>query len=361
MIKILIIEDEPDQALNLRYILEFNGFEVFSAENGKIGVDIAIKELPDLILTDINMPVMNGHEVIRKLRTMPETYSIPVLFLTANKLKEDQRLGMELGADDYITKPYTSTEILNAINARLSRDGDMKRYFETKLNELRKNITVALPHELNTPISSILGFSQMIKSRRSVLSDSDIDSMCDSIYESGQRLAELVKKFNTYISLVSKSADDLSLKGKKTRDTSYIIYEISTYLASKYQRENDLILDNNDLSAAISENHFMTLLEEIIDNAFKFSISGTKVTITSKAVGSFICISISNTGRGIDKIDIKKVGAYMQFERKSYEQQGLGLGLAIAKRITDVYDGSLDIKSKKGQNTTVEIQIPMGK
>ncbi len=130
MAKILVIEDELDQAMSLKYILEFNGFETILAKNGKDGVDLALQELPDLVLTDINMPVMNGYEVLKSLCSKPETYVLPVLFLTAISLKEDQRLGMELGADDYLTKPYTSSEIINAVKARLNRDSGIKHHFE---------------------------------------------------------------------------------------------------------------------------------------------------------------------------------------------------------------------------------------
>lgn len=218
MAKILVIEDELDQAMSLKYILEFNGFETILAKNGKDGkdgVDLALQELPDLVLIDINMPVMNGYEVLKSLCSKPETYVLPVLFLTAISLKEDQRLGMELGADDYLTKPYTSSEIINVVKARLNRDSGIKHHFEENMNRLRKNITLSLPHELNTPISSILGFSQMIKSLHKSLSDEDIRAMCDNIFESGQRLAEIVKKFNNYIMLLSKSPDDPDLQSKK--------------------------------------------------------------------------------------------------------------------------------------------------
>ncbi len=103
--KILIIEDNEDIRENLAEILELAGYESFTAENGKIGVEIAEKLMPDLILCDVMMPVLDGFGVLSILNKKPQTADIPFIFLTAKAEKADFRYGMNLGADDYITKP----------------------------------------------------------------------------------------------------------------------------------------------------------------------------------------------------------------------------------------------------------------
>jgi EAL domain-containing protein (putative c-di-GMP-specific phosphodiesterase class I)/DNA-binding NarL/FixJ family response regulator len=128
MPKILIIEDEESVRENLLDLLEAEDFEAIAAANGRIGVHLAISEVPDLILCDIIMPEMDGLGVLTALRQDPMTATIPFIFLTAKSTKSDFRQGMNMGADDYITKPFTRAELLNAIMNRLEKYATLKKY-----------------------------------------------------------------------------------------------------------------------------------------------------------------------------------------------------------------------------------------
>jgi DNA-binding NarL/FixJ family response regulator len=119
--KILVIEDEPEMRRNLATILRLEKFQPLAAENGRVGVELATKERPDLILCDVMMPELDGHGVLQALRENPDTASIPFIFLTAKGEKIDVRSGMNLGADDYLTKPVAKADLLNAIRSRLQR------------------------------------------------------------------------------------------------------------------------------------------------------------------------------------------------------------------------------------------------
>ena len=121
MIKILVIEDEPEMCRNLTTILRLEKFHPLPAENGRVGVELAKKEKPDLILCDVMMPELDGFGVIAALRADAETVTIPFIFLTAKGEKPDIRAGMNLGADDYLTKPVAKTDLLAAIHSRLER------------------------------------------------------------------------------------------------------------------------------------------------------------------------------------------------------------------------------------------------
>jgi DNA-binding response OmpR family regulator len=121
MERILIIEDEPEMLRNLTTILRLEKYRPVAAEDGRLGVDLAKKQKPDLILCDVTMPGLNGYGVIAALRADPETVAIPFIFLTANAEKLDVRIGMNLGADDYITKPVAKADLLAAIRSRLER------------------------------------------------------------------------------------------------------------------------------------------------------------------------------------------------------------------------------------------------
>lgn len=135
---ILLIEDNPDVRENTEELLELAGYNVITAENGKIGIKEAKENLPDLILCDIMMPVMDGYDVIYYLSIDPKTSCIPFIFLTAKSEKADFRKGMELGADDYLTKPFEEVELIKAIERRLNKSKQVKSLFEApqKTNEL---------------------------------------------------------------------------------------------------------------------------------------------------------------------------------------------------------------------------------
>jgi CRP-like cAMP-binding protein/ActR/RegA family two-component response regulator len=129
--KVLIIEDNEDIRENLAEILELAGYEAFTAENGKIGVEQAEKIMPDLILCDVMMPVLDGFGVLSILNKKPQTADIPFIFLTAKAEKADFRYGMNLGADDYITKPFESNELLQVVSLRLSKSEKIRKSFDT--------------------------------------------------------------------------------------------------------------------------------------------------------------------------------------------------------------------------------------
>jgi len=128
MKKILVIEDNNEVRENIAEILELSNYKVFTSEDGKKGVEMALRERPDLIVCDIMMPVLDGYGVLHLLSKHIETYGIPFIFLTAKSEKTDLRKGMEMGADDYLTKPFDGIELLNAIEVRLKKAAAIKRH-----------------------------------------------------------------------------------------------------------------------------------------------------------------------------------------------------------------------------------------
>lgn len=143
---ILIIEDERETRENLTLMLEMEGFKPLSAPNGREGVKLAKGKLPDLILCDVSMPEMDGHAVLEALRAEEATVSIPFIFLTARSDKKDLRVGMNLGADDYLTKPAAAEEVLAAIRARLDRHHEKEQAAMAKV-DLTPNFESAEPLE----------------------------------------------------------------------------------------------------------------------------------------------------------------------------------------------------------------------
>lgn len=179
MSKILVIEDEDAIRNNILELLEAENFEAIGAENGYTGIRMAQESYPDLIICDILMPDIDGYTVLTELRQDPATEIIPFIFLTAKTDRDDLRLGMELGADDYITKPCTPTELLSAIAIRLAKhNAYIKQYalertrakeLQKKVQELqqmsntREELIKKISEELRDPLSSINIAIQMLK------------------------------------------------------------------------------------------------------------------------------------------------------------------------------------------------------
>lgn len=176
---ILVIEDEKPVLTNIVEILESGGFQAIGAENGADGIQLAKERNPDLILCDIMMPVMDGHGVLSELRSEPATATIPFIFLTAKADKTDLREGMNLGADDYLTKPFRRKELLMAVNARLEKQAAMlERYAQERnlaetlrakmqdleqLNQTRDELLMKLIEDLSNPLSKINLAIKMLK------------------------------------------------------------------------------------------------------------------------------------------------------------------------------------------------------
>src|SRR5580765_6737329 len=138
MKSVLVIDDNADIRDNTAEILELAGYKTFTAENGKKGVELALKEKPDIIICDIMMPELDGYGVLHLLRKNPETQNIPFIFLTAKTERGDFRKGMEMGADDYITKPFEDIELLNAVEVRLKKSAILNNSYDSSSNGLAR-------------------------------------------------------------------------------------------------------------------------------------------------------------------------------------------------------------------------------
>jgi len=165
--KILIIEDNDDIRENVIEILELAGYQVASASNGKAGVELAFNEVPDIILCDIMMPEMDGYGVLYLLSKRPETVAVPFIFLTAKAEHFDRRKGMEMGADDYLTKPFDDMELLNAIESRLKKKAGQQAHYSRSLDRLdalvaKQDGLVALHHIIEERKARLVKKNQVI-------------------------------------------------------------------------------------------------------------------------------------------------------------------------------------------------------
>ena len=362
MKRILVIDDDTAVMALTTKALQARGFQTLAANDGVAGLDMAKKHVPDMIICDIQMPQLNGYETLAALRQDPVTAAIPFIFLTGLADRKQVRQGMGLGADDYLTKPFSVPELMTAVNARLEKQAAVQRRSDKKLEDLRGNIGMALPHELLTPLNGILGFASIMMEEEVVFEPHEIRDFARNIQVSALRLHRLIENFIIYSEIELAKSDSKKIEDLRRNERTFIKEILTGVAHEKAQtagRQEDLILDVQEACVAMGGSYFKKIMEELVDNAFKFSRRGTPVRIAAGMTNNRFTLSLSDRGRGMTAQQIADIGAHMQFERRFYEQQGVGLGLIIARRLTDLHGGDLLIDSTPGQQTTVQMFLPL--
>jgi signal transduction histidine kinase len=304
---------------------------------------------------------MDGYQTLNALQHDPVTCTIPFIFLTALRDQQHIRYGLGLGADDYLTKPFTVNELINVVNIRLAKKEAIQRASDRKLTELRDSIGMALPHELLTPLNGILGLATVLLDEHAPPGPMEAREFARSIQLSALRLHRLIFNFIIYSELeliVSDPKRIAELRKGPTTPVREIVEQAARERAEASARADDLILDLEEGTAVIAADRFRKAIEEVVDNAFKFSRLGTPVWIQSRTTERHCLIQVSDRGRGMTAEQIASIGAHMQFERRFYEQQGAGLGLIIARRLAELHGGDLTIDSVPGEQTMVQLALP---
>ncbi len=357
MSKILVVEDSKAVLSNIVKILNLNGYNTLSATNGREGFEIARAESPDLILSDIMMPECDGYALLNDLRKDPKTEQIPIIFLSAKVDRIEIRKGMVAGADDYITKPFRTSELLDAIETQIAK----KTKLTSKLEELYSNISSYVPHELRTPLVSIFGYTDMMLSDLDLLSKSEMKIMLSGIRNTSDRLYKTLEKFLRY------SETELMIKDQVNYTELLDHYISSPYWIIEEVLEKsgfrDRINFKNDSQVAEFEirmfaDHFKLIIEELLVNANKFSTKDSEILLETKNVDGHFSVIVTNFGRGMTSEEIEKISPFVQHKRKTFEQDGNGLGLAIIKRLCEFYKTQIHIESQPDSITKIEILFP---
>lgn len=364
MKKILVVEDNLIVLANIGKLLKAEGFQVLSAENGKLGLQLAQAEFPDLILSDIMMPELDGYGMLEALRQDVQYSSIPFIFLTAKVERQDMRKAMELGSEDFLTKPFTRDELLKSIQTRLQKQEVISDRAKQQLDVLRENITQSLPHRLLFPALQIMGLGDQLSKNTELPTLENLRETGTNIYVSAKELHETTKRFLLYANLEMISKDSARVDQMRSQRSTFIqleITDLAQQLAEKYHRSNDLSLNLADETLAIADNYLEEIACELIDNAFKFSTAGTPVEVIGTCTQGSYVLQITDQGQGMTTEQLNGLGSYMAFEEKLYTNQGAGLGIAIVKRLTEIHQGSLKIESNPYKITRVEVSLPLAK
>lgn len=320
-VKILFIEDEEDLRQNMTEILELNGFEVVTAGNGLEALESISKEKFDLVISDIMMPVMDGFQFLEVVRSNPKLINLPVIFLTAKASSKDQRAGMEKGAEDYLVKPVSSKDLLNAIQVVLQKKRLRELFISDAIQKALTSERNIKFHELRTPLFGLMSILEYLLNELENLDHAEVRQFLEKADFSAKRLNQVLSKLAVFQRIKE-------VKPHVQEIPSIMGFVESIGINEKYPGI-EWNHPENDFSLNFDPDHLKFVVTEICQNAEKFSIEPDdfiQIHILDNRVLRF-----SNTQNHLPANFELQPRPFYQPERYYAEHQGLGLGLYIAK------------------------------
>jgi signal transduction histidine kinase len=345
--RILIVDDSEANRHLLSTKLESDGYEVEGASNGLECLKKVDTFKPDLILLDVMMPRMNGYEVCKKLKAKEETRYIPVVMLTARTELEDKMMGLELGAEDYMTKPFSLLEVSARVKSLLRM-----REFQSKLRESEKMAALGemvdgIAHEVRNPLVTIGGLARRLYEDQA---DEEHKRYAKSIIDGVERLERMIQRIDEYkgVLVSERKKGDINEVIKKAVDG-----------AKDYMGDRDIVISTSLTEEPPGLNIDATNLKIAIFNILQNSVEAIEgrgeIRVSARPSGASMLLTISDTGCGMDEDYIRKIFHPFQTSKMT----GAGLGLTVSYRIISDHGGEIGVTSKKGEGTTITIILPM--
>ncbi len=363
--RILAVEDHETLLAGIREVLEAAGYAVSTATDGVQALQAMEEVCPDLIVADIMMPRMDGYAFYEAVRARPEWVPIPFIFLTAKAEKEDVLKGKGLGAEDYITKPFESQELLVAARTRLGRARAIREVTEAEFDQLKQQIVTALSHEMRTPLTYIRGYTELALDDVSSLPPDALQEFLLGIKRGADRLTSLVEDFLLMIRLdTGQAEEDFRLLAHVHHNLDAILQRT----ARQYEEQAtaggvtlDVIVEPDLPPVRLCEPLFVDALGRLVENGIKFSRDqGKRVTVSARAVDDSVEVAMADEGVGIPPEDVPHLfERFRQIGREEMEQQGIGLGLAIARALIYLHGGEITVESGPGVGSTFTIHLPV--
>lgn len=348
---ILIVDDEPALRLGLAAKVKRQGYKVVTAADGREGLQKAKDILPDLILSDVMMPPPNGFELRSLMGNDPQLASIPFIFLTARSGIDDRVNGIRDGADDYITKPFVTDELLARIEAVLRRvkvaqargREEMREIAQRDMEKLKHEILQNIHHELRTPLTNIIMPLELVVNNK--FEDPEEQTrFIRMALSSVDRLESLV---NDFILLTNIDHGNLNRIRQSIDVNNHIILPVRKRL-ERYKSKGLDFVQHISLQSEITapRREFTHALIHLVDNAFKFTPEGGKVKlmIESSEEGA-VAVTVQSEGQGIpDELREKVFERFYQIDQgDSRAYEGLGVGLTIARAVFACIGGTVSI------------------
>lgn len=346
---VLIVDDNIDTVELLRKRLKAEGYNTSEAYDGEEALKKVYETPPDIIILDVMMPKLDGYEVCSRLKSDERTKFIPIIMLTAKSDVESRVKGLDIGADDYVPKPFDYRELSARIRSLLTRKETAERFIEEEKTESVRKLIDSLSHEIRNPIVSIAGFAKKVYDN---LPPGDPNKpYLMTILQEAERLERLLREILNLKMIAVGFLENVD--PKKTIDE--ILEEFEKEIEDRTVEIETEFKETR--SIYIDKEHFKIVLRNIIKNAIEAMEKSSKkiLKISVEEIGNDLEIKISDTGKGIPKELIKKIFDPF-FTSKIY---GPGLGLTVALTIVQYYRGFISIQSEENKGSTFVIRLPL--
>lgn len=367
---ILIVDDITENLQILGNLLRENNYRTAIAKSGFEALDFVLKRIPDLILLDINMPVIDGYEVCARLKSDEKTKDIPVIFISALSDTEDILKGFVAGGVDFITKPFQREEVLARVKTHLTikyLQEDLKkqnlalRESERKLiqaNATKDKLFSIIAHDLRGPIGTIVSFLEILVDQTDSYTEEDMKTFLLEMKSSSETTYNLLDNLLNW-ALSQKGAIDYQPENLVIND---IVNENIELLSANAKKKSiKLFSDISDTAIAFfDKNMITTVLRNLISNALKFTQMGGEVKISAFDKVNFIEIAVSDNGTGITEENLKKL-----FHTESNfttigtsSEKGTGLGLILCREFIEKHGGTIWVKTEVGKGSKFIFTLP---
>jgi len=360
---IFLIDDVVQNLQVLSEALRQEGFRISGAGSGAAALRILQQVQPDLILCDIMMPEMDGYEVARRLKALPQTQDIPLIFLTARTESEDILKGFDAGGVDYITKPFNTSELIARVKThlelKLARDTIIEHTERLSvLNQEKDHILNLAAHDLKNPLASILLMAEMIQLRHGELSAEKVLSYAENIYQDANRMFLII----TNLLDVNKIESGRIQPQWQPWPLQEIFARLhKTYAPQAEKKQIQLLFSEPPAALKINTDPLLLfqLLDNLLSNALKFSQSDKRVSVRYTLREDQLLLEIEDQGPGFNAQD--QTLMFQKFARLSAQptagENSTGLGLAIVKRLADMLNVELGFTTEPGQGTCFQMTL----
>ena len=369
---ILLVEDDYSILDGMADLLKVFDLEydirVLKATNGEEGLAVMEQETPDLIISDIMMPRMNGFEFLSRVRENEAWVHIPFIFLTAKGKKEDILEGRRSGAELYITKPFVSEELLELVKTQLDRTFELQDARQQKLDNLKRNILQLLNHEFRTPLTYVTAYYEMLADSLVSLEDNaHLQEYLRGIQVGSQRLTRLVEDLITIMEIrTGEAASAFEREARPVEQLGKLLRQRARGPEARAAERG--ITFHYDIDADLPPVYGVPALlgdalDRLLDNAVKFTASRRDgpdhVHVRASTRNDHVVLSVEDSGVGFPAhVRDQLFELFFQHNRQQMEQQGSGAGLAIAKGLVDLHGGVIEAESEEGAGSCFSIVLP---
>ena len=360
---ILVVDDNPLIINVVRSLLASQGYQVFTCANGAEALGVLDKKTVDVIVCDVMMPEIDGYGLHEKVRANTTLAHIPFIFLTALDDREEVLKGHEAGADDYIVKPFEPRELLSVVKGKVVRSHYLKNISEQRYESYRKNVIHTLSHEFRTPLVAINTGTELLIDQKANLDNKKVVGLLEAIRRGGLRLEKLVNDFMLLQQLEAGIQQRMYDNRASVVDCGDLILNVLESEREAIEKEGFVLTHNfvnHGVKVKVYEPHIQDIISRLLSNAVKFAGEKKEIEVVLYTQEQEVVIEIRDRGIGFDVNKIKEaIDVFGQIDRARLEQQGGGLGLAIANRYVAINRGRLDFEQRSGGGSIVSVILPL--